>query len=131
MPSARAVAGGSTTGDNLLKGSDLKPGEDKISLIITGVRVAPSGFKSRFILEVVETHGKTDWAVNQTNVGALITLIDDDYEKWQGWTIKLEKFLTTNPSTRKQAWGLAVIGAEKTGVPEKKKRGFKTVTVRD
>jgi hypothetical protein len=114
MPSATAkIGGGLKQGDNLLKGSDLTPKEHKVFITCVGVREAPKGFKSPLIMEIQEVHSKTDWAINQTNVGALIALIDDDYDKWPGWEIELSKYLTTNPQTKKQAWGLSVTGAKK------------------
>jgi hypothetical protein len=132
MPSASERMGKTPGGksDNLLKGSDLTVKEHEIIVVTTGVRTAPQGFNSPFILEIEEVHGKTDWAVNQTNAGALITLVSDDYEKWVGYELKLSKFLTTNPSTKKQAWGLAIVGAKKVGA-SKRRLGAKKVIVEE
>src|SRR5580698_8780513 len=125
MPSALARIGGGRRADNLLKGSDLPLKTEKINIVCTGVREAPAGFNSPFIMEIEEMFNKTDWAVNQTNTGALVTLIGDDYEKWHGHVIELTKYITTNPKLKSQSWGLIVTGAKKVGenaAPARSKR---------
>jgi hypothetical protein len=115
MPSATktAAARGRTAGDNLLKGSDLAAKTTKIKVVCTDMREAPEEFRSALIMEIEPVYNKTEWALNKTNIKALVTLISDDYEKWIGWEIELAKSMVNNPQTRSQAWGLMVIGATK------------------
>lgn len=114
MPSATKHAGlGQGRGDNLLKGSDLPPKTQKITVVCIDVRISPDGFRSPFIMEIEPQFGKGEWALNRSNTQALVTLIDDDYEKWAGWQIEISKHMTNNPRTKQQAWGLVVTGAEK------------------
>lgn len=114
MPSATDTStkrGGS--GDNLLKGSDLPQKTAKIKVVCVDVRESPEEFSSPLIMEIEEVYGKSNWALNKTNIKALVSLIDDDYEKWSGHEIELTKFITRNPTSKQQAWGLSVTGATK------------------
>jgi hypothetical protein len=113
MDATTRVTGGGQASDNLLKGSDLPQKVNKTKVVCLDVRESPKGFKSPFIMEIEPTYGKTDWALNTTNTRALISMIDSDTDKWVGYEIELSKFLTNNPSTKSQAWGLMVTGAEK------------------
>jgi hypothetical protein len=115
MESASKRIGGGPGGkkDNLLKGSDLPLKTQKISVVCTGIREAPKNFGSPYIMDIETVYEKSEWAINKSNTGALITLIDDDPEKWIGWEIEVAKFLTNNPSTKTQAWGLMIVGAQK------------------
>jgi len=114
MPSASARVGPmGGKQDNLLKGSDLPNKVQKLNVVCVDVRESPKSFNSPFIMSIEKQFEKTEWAINKSNTQALIMLIDDDYEKWIGWEIELSKFLTNNPSTKNQAWGLMVTGAKK------------------
>jgi hypothetical protein len=114
MPSASKHAGlGGKHGDNLLKGSDIPGKIEEIKIVCTGVRTSPPGFKSPFIMAIEPIYRKSEWAINQINTQALVSLINDDYEKWIGYEIVLSKYMTTNPSTKEATWGLIVTGATK------------------
>lgn len=115
MPSATqtATARGGGAGDNLLKGSDLPAGTTKITIVCIDVREAPEEFSSPLIMEIEPVYDKTNWALNKTNIKALVTLIDDDYEKWAGHEIELTKHVGRNPQTKQEAWSLSVTKATK------------------
>lgn len=121
--------------DNLLKGSDLPAGANSVEIVCRAVRIPPVSFNSKFILDIDEVYGKTSFPVNASNNGALIAIIGDDYDTWVGCKIKLDKFLTTNPSSKRQAWGLAVVSSYRLdGDAEPKpakKKGFRKVKVVD
>jgi hypothetical protein len=97
----------------LLHGSDLPKQVMKTKIVSVMVNRAPEEFNSPLIMEIEPYLEKTHWALNKTNINALITVIGDDWEKWGGYELELTKYLVTNPQTGKETWGLAVTKAVK------------------
>ena len=114
MPSATKTAtarGGD--GAPLLKASELPKSKNEVTVFVHAVREAPEEWKSPLILDIDETYGAAALALNKTQVKALVTLIDDDYEKWAGYEVTLSKIRVTNPTTHQPTWGFEITAAKK------------------
>src|SRR5262245_13803235 len=84
----------------LLKGSDVPEGTKTITIVIEGVRESPEEFNAPVIVVFKEPiNGKTSWAVNKTNLKAIIKHFGDDPAKLVGKKVKLELISVRNPQT--------------------------------
>jgi hypothetical protein len=93
----------------LLKGSDVPDGTTTITIVIAEVRQAPDEFNAPVIVVLKKPiHGKTAWAVNKTNLKALIKLFGDNGEKLIGKKVKLAIITVQNPQTGEMVRSLAV-----------------------
>ncbi|HZR63959.1 MAG TPA: hypothetical protein VFA85_02370 [Terriglobales bacterium] len=109
--SLRTMLNSRNTGQSgaLLKGSDVPHGVKSITIEVAGVREPPEGFSAVLILELKKPiYGKSAWAVNKTNVKALVQLFGDDEHKLVGKKIKLEVISVRNPQTGEIVPSLAV-----------------------
>jgi hypothetical protein len=93
----------------LLNGSDIPVGTKSITIVVAGFRESPEGFNSPGIIDLKRpVYGKTAWAVNKTNMKAIIKLFGDDERKLVGKKIKLEVISVRNPQTGEIVPSLAV-----------------------
>jgi hypothetical protein len=93
----------------LLNGSDVPAGTKTITIEVAGVREAPEGFNAPAIIDLKKPiYGKQAWAVNKTNLKAIIKLFGDDDAKLVGRKIKLEIISVRNPQTGEIVPSLAV-----------------------
>jgi hypothetical protein len=93
----------------LLKGSDIPEGTKSITIEVAGVRESPDGFGAPVILDLKKPiNGKQAWAVNITNMKALIKRFGDDANALVGRKIKLELSLVHNPQTGEMVRSLVV-----------------------
>ena len=93
----------------LLKGSDVPAGTKTVTVEVAGVRESPDGFDAPVILDLKKpVHGKSAWAVNKTNLKALIKLFGEDEQNLVGKKIKLEVISVRNPQTGEIVRSLAV-----------------------
>jgi hypothetical protein len=93
----------------LLNGSDVPAGTKSITIEVAGIREAPEGFNAPAIIDLKKpVYGKTAWAVNKTNLKALIKLFGGDEQKLVGRKIKLEIIAVRNPQTGEIVPSLAV-----------------------
>ena len=113
MPSASRAIRGSGQNGALLKGSSLPDSRKSVTVFINDVREAPEGFNSPFICEIDQVHDCEGWAPNKTAIKALIEKIDDDYLKWRGYEVTLNKVRVRNPQTGQETWGFEVAGVVK------------------
>src|SRR4051812_285468 len=76
---------------SLLNGSDVPAGTKSINIFVGGIREAPDGFSAPAIIDFkTPMFGKSAWAVNKTNLKALIKLFGEDEQRLIGKKIKLE-----------------------------------------
>jgi hypothetical protein len=102
------AAKGSGAG-NLLKGSDVPSRIKTITIEVGNIREAPDGFTAPALIDLKkELYGATAWAVNKTNLKALIKLFGDDEKKLRGKKIKLDVISTRNPQSGDIVPSLAV-----------------------
>jgi hypothetical protein len=93
----------------LLNGSDIPVGTKSITIEVAGVRESPDGFSAPAILDLKKPiYGKSAWAVNKTNLKALIKVFGEDEQKLVGRKIKLEIIMVRNPQTGEIVPSLAV-----------------------
>jgi len=93
----------------LLNGSDVAAGTKSITIEVAGVRESPEGFNSPAIIDLKKPiYGKQAWALNKTNLKAIIKLFGDDEQKLVGRKIKLEIISVRNPQTGEIVPSLAV-----------------------
>lgn len=93
----------------LLNGSDVPAGTKSIAIEAAGVRESPEGFSTPAIIDLKKPiYGKSAWAVNKTNLKALIKLFGEDEQKLVGKKIKLEIISVRNPQTGDIVPSLAV-----------------------
>ena len=93
----------------LLKGSDIPAGTKTITIVVEEVRESPEEFNAPVIIVFKKPiNGKTAWAVNKTNLKAVIKLLGDDPTKLVGKKIKLELISVRNPQTGEIVPSLAV-----------------------
>jgi hypothetical protein len=93
----------------LLNGSDIPVGTKSITIEIAAVRESPEGFSAPVILDLKKPiYGKSAWAVNKTNLKALIKHFGEDEEKLVGQKVKLETISVRNPQTGEIVPSLAV-----------------------
>jgi hypothetical protein len=96
-------------GAALLSGSDIPPRIKSLKITVAEIREAPEGFTAPAIIDLkTEVYGKTAWAVNKTNMKALIKHFGDDEKKMRGKTIKLDVISVRNPSSGDIVPSLAV-----------------------
>lgn len=115
MPSAQSTLD-QRKGDAipLLKGSDLPLKTARVKIRLREVREAPADFGSPMIADLAEpVFDRAAFPLNKTNIKHLIELLGDDYAKWVGKTLLLEKIRVNNPKTGRLGWGLAVIDVVK------------------
>jgi hypothetical protein len=94
---------------SLLNGSDVPAGTKSITIVVAGIRESPEGFGAPAIIDFkTPIFGKSAWAVNKTNLRALIKLVGEDEQKLIGKKIKLEIISVHNPQTGEIVPGLAV-----------------------
>jgi hypothetical protein len=71
-----------------------------ITIVVTGIRESPEGFGAPAIIDLkTPVCGKSAWAVNKTNLRALIKLVGEDEQKLVGKKVKLEVVSARNPQT--------------------------------
>ena len=93
----------------LLNGSDIPVGTKSITIEVAGVRESPEGFGAPVIIDLKKPiYGKSAWAVNKTNLKALIKLFGEDEQNLVGRKIKLEIISVRNPQTGDIVPSLAV-----------------------
>jgi len=113
---------GGPGGGKLLKGSDLGRSENSITVFVNRARVAPAGWGSPMVLDIVEVHGCTALALNKTNSKRLAEMIGDDPDEWAGHEVTFSRVRVTNPQTNGPAYGLEVDSVKKSKrKPEKLK----------
>lgn len=100
-------------GGELLKGSSLPKSVNSITIFIHSVHEAPEEWKAALIADIDEVHGCVAFALNKTNVKAMVAAMGDDYEAWGGWEVTLEKVRVDNPSTGLTVDGLGFSSAKK------------------
>ena len=94
---------------SLLNGSDVPDGTKTIAIVVAAIRESPEGFDSPAIVDLkTPVCGKSAWAVNKTNLRALIKLSGDDEQNLVGRKIKLEIISVRNPQTGEIVPSLAV-----------------------
>lgn len=94
---------------SLLNGSDVPPGTKTITIVVAEIRESPEGFGAPAIIDFkAPIFGKSAWAVNKTNLRALIKLVGEDEQKLIGKKIKLEIISVRNPQTGEIVPSLAV-----------------------
>jgi hypothetical protein len=97
------------TGHSLLTGSDIPDGTKSITIEIASTREAPDTFSAPLIIELKKPiFGKTECAVNKTNLKALAKLLGDDEKEWIGKKVKLDIISVRNPQTGEIVPSLAV-----------------------
>lgn len=93
----------------LLNGSHVPAGTKSLTIEVAGIRESPEGFGAPAIIDLKRpVYGKTAWAVNKTNMKAIIKLFGDDERKLVGKKIKLEVISVRNPQTGEIVPSLAV-----------------------
>jgi hypothetical protein len=84
----------------LLKGSDLQVGTKTITIEIVEVRESPEDFNAPLIIVFKKpVNGKNAWAVNKTNLKAIIKRFGDDAQSLVGKKVKLDVISVRNPQT--------------------------------
>lgn len=101
-----AKGGGSGT---LLKG-DMVPSKIKsITIEVAEIRATEEGWTAPAIIDLKkEVYGAAAWAVNKTNMKAIIKHFGDDEKKLRGKKIKLDVISVRNPSSGEVVPSLAV-----------------------
>ncbi len=100
--SLRTMLDNRSTGQSgaLLNSSDIPVGTKSLTIVAAAIRESPEGFSAPAIIDLkTPIHGKTAWAVNKTNLKALIKLFGEDERKVVGRKIKLEVISVRNPQT--------------------------------
>jgi hypothetical protein len=93
----------------LLKGSDVPAGTKSIIIAVAAIRESPETFSAPAIIDLKRPiYGKSAWAVNKTNLKAIIKKFGDDGKKLVGKKIKLEITSVPNPQTGELVPSLAV-----------------------
>ena len=104
-------------GPPLLHGSDLPNKVTSVKIVVEDIRPGPDNFNSIAIIDLAkEVHGCKAWAVNKTNMKALLEKadLDEDCEieelaaKLKGKTIKLSTARVNNPQTKKMVLSLFI-----------------------
>jgi hypothetical protein len=104
-------------GPPLLHGTDIPKGKNSVTIIVKELREAPDNFGSIAIIDLEKpVHGCEAWAVNKTNVKALLEKfgLDEDAEfstlakLIKGKKITLAVVAVNNPQTRKMTRSLFV-----------------------
>ena len=93
----------------MLKGSDLQVGTKTITIEIVEVRESPEDFNAPLIIVFKKpVNGKSAWAVNKTNLKAIIKRFGDDAQSLVGKKLKLDVISVRNPQTGEIVPSLAV-----------------------
>lgn len=93
----------------LLNGSDVPVGTNSITITVAGIRESPEGFTAPAIIDLKKpVYGKSAWAVNKTNMKAIIKRFGDDATKLVGQKIRLEVVQVLNPQSGEIVRSLAV-----------------------
>lgn len=94
---------------NLLKGSDVPARVKSIKIVVDQIRPAPDGFTAPAIIDFkIEVYGANAWAVNKTNLKAIMKHFGDDEKKLRGKKITLDVISVRNPQTGDVVPSLAV-----------------------
>jgi len=94
---------------NLLKGSDIPSRIKQVTITVEAIREAPDGFTAPALIDLkTEVYGASAWAVNKTNMKAIIKLFGDDEKKLRGKKIKLDVISVRNPQSGDVVPSLAV-----------------------
>ncbi len=94
---------------NLLKGSDLPARVKSLKIVVDQIRPAPDGFTAPAIIDFkTEVYGANAWAVNKTNLKAIMKHFGDDEKKLRGKKIKLDVISVRNPQSGDVVPSLAV-----------------------
>ena len=98
-----------SNGRSLLTGSDVPTGTKSVAIVVAAIRESPEEFSAPAIIDLkTAVHGKEAWAVNKTNLKAIIKGFGDDPQKLAGKKIKLEIISVRNPQTGDIVPSLAV-----------------------
>jgi hypothetical protein len=102
-----ARSNGST--GNLLKGSDIPSRVKSVKIVVEAIRPAPDGFTAPAIIDLkTEVYGANAWAVNKTNLKAIMKHFGDDEKKLRGKKITLDVISVRNPQSGDVVPSLAV-----------------------
>jgi hypothetical protein len=94
---------------NLLKGSDIPSRIKQVTITVEAIREAPDGFTAPALIDLkTEVYGASAWAVNKTNMKAIIKHFGDDEKKLRGKKIKLDVISVRNPQSGDVVPSLAV-----------------------
>ena len=94
---------------SLLNGSDVPAGTKSITIVVAEIRESHEGFGAPAIIDFkTPVCGKPAWAVNKTNLRALIKLFGEDEQKLVGKKVKLEVISVRNPQSGEIVPSLAV-----------------------
>jgi hypothetical protein len=94
---------------NLLKGSDIPARVKSIKVVVDQIRPAPDGFTAPAIIDFkTEVYGANAWAVNKTNLKAIMKHFGDDEKKLRGKKITLDVISVRNPQSGDVVPSLAV-----------------------
>jgi hypothetical protein len=94
---------------NLLKGSDVPARVKSIKIVVDQIRPAPDGFTAPAIIDFkAEVYGANAWAVNKTNLKAIMKHFGDDEKKLRGKKITLDVISVRNPQSGDVVPSLAV-----------------------
>ena len=101
--------GSGDQGGALLHGSDIPVGTKAITIPVAGIRKSPDGFGAPAIIDFkAPIYGKLSWAVNRTNLKALMIRFGDDETALVGRKVKLDVVSVPNPKTGELVRSLAV-----------------------
>jgi hypothetical protein len=94
---------------NLLKGSDIPARVKSLKIVVEAIRPAPDGFTAPAIIDFkTEVYGANAWAVNKTNLKAIMKHFGDDEKKLRGKKITLDVISVRNPQSGDVVPSLAV-----------------------
>jgi len=94
---------------NLLKGSDVPARVKSLKIVVDQIRPAPDGFTAPAIIDFkTEVYGANAWAVNKTNLKAIMKHFGDDEKKLRGKKITLDVISVRNPQSGDVVPSLAV-----------------------
>lgn len=99
-------------GPPMLKGSDVPKQQNRVVIEVTAVRLPPKGFNSAVILDIKPVFEKESWAVNKTNLRALVDKYGDNLNRLAGKKIPLIIALVNNPKENRMVRSLFVEGVE-------------------
>ena len=115
MPSASKLLG--PGGASMLRASDLPENQKQLVVAFKEVKLPPEGIRAKLIAELSKepVPGRSCLPLNDTNIRALVSLLGDDYSKWEGANVLLYKVPVRNPQTNQMTWGLRVHDAKPAG----------------
>ncbi len=107
--SLKTMLDGRSNGPSLLTGSDVPTGTKTVTIVVAAIRESPKEFSAPAIIDLKKpVYDKAAWAVNKTNLKAIIKIFGDDPQKLAGKKIKLEIISVRNPQTGDIVPSLAV-----------------------